>query len=134
MHLNPYVTFDGTCRAAAEFYATVFKSEIAELMTFGEMPDGGAPDPSLSELIAHARVPIGDRQLMMSDTGPWSKHEGFHGMTLQLSMDTPEEAAALFAALSDGGEVSMPLEKTFWARAFGMCRDQFGVAWMVNCD
>ncbi|MEL6610395.1 MAG: VOC family protein [Pseudomonadota bacterium] len=104
-------------------------------MTFGEMPDGGALDPAYDDKIAHARLLIGGRVLMMSDTAPWAgTHDGFHGMTLQVALDSPEEAADLFAKLSDGGQVIMPLDKTFWARAFGMCTDRFGVAWMLNCE
>ena len=134
MEINTYLTFDGTARAAITFYAKVFGTEPIAMMTFGEMPDGGAPDPALQDRIAHARIKVHGRDLMVSDTGPWSPHQGFAGFNIQVDCDSVNEAHDVFAALSEGGEITMPMAETFWAPAFGMCKDQFGVPWMVNCD
>ncbi|WP_222611795.1 VOC family protein [Shimia ponticola] len=133
MEINTYLTFDGTAREAIMFYAKVFDTEPMAMMTFGEMPDGG-PDPDLKDRLAHARIKIHGRDLMVSDTGPWSPHQGFSGFSVQVDCDTVEEAHRIFAALAEGGAQTMPIAETFWATAFGMCTDQFGVPWMVNCD
>ena len=134
MQINPYLTFDGNAREAIMFYAQVFDVDPPEPMTFGDMPDGGAPDPALNDRIAHARIEVNGREIMVSDTGPWAPHQGFAGFSIQVHCETVGEAHDLFGKLSDGGAVTMPMEQTFWAAAFGMCTDRFGVPWMVNCD
>ncbi|MGR3493087.1 MAG: VOC family protein [Shimia sp.] len=133
MPLNPYLTFDGTAREAITVYAGVFGVPVPEMMTLGQEP-GSTHPPELANRIMHARVDICGSSLMVSDTGPWAPHQGFAGITIQVPTDTPVEAQALFTALSDGGTITMPMDETFWARAFGMCTDKFGVSWMVNCD
>lgn len=132
---NIYLNFPGTTEAAMDFYADLFGSEVTHLQRMSEVP-GMEPAPGTENLIMHCRLKAGNITIMASDhveayAGPF---QGQHGFSVQLGLDTPEEAARVFARLSDGGEVTMPLEKTFWARAFGMCRDRFGTPWMVNCD
>lgn len=130
----PYVTFDGTCRDAMAFYADALGGEITMMMTFAEMP-GDFPFPDhMKDHIAHANLKIGDRELMASDQGSTDPFPGYGGFTLQLSFDAIDTSHAAFAKLAKGGKITMPIEATFWAAAFGMCTDKFGVPWMINCD
>ncbi len=138
MQVNPYLSMPGTAWAAAQFYAEVFGAPRPEPMWMGDVPDEGqeALTEDEAKLVAHVRVPIGDRELMISDhiekwMGP---HRGFAGFDVQVACDTPEEAHDLYAKLADGGTPRMPIGPTFWARAFGSLTDRFGVHWMVNCD
>ena len=136
MDLNPYLAFDGTCEEALSFYAGVFGSEVTNLMRYSDMPDMPGVSGALSRKVAHARVAIGGKTLMASDHAAEfaGAFPGYAGFNLQIGFDTVEKARAIFDALSDGGSVTMPFEPTFWAAGFGMCRDKFGVPWMVNCD
>ncbi|KNG92519.1 VOC family protein [Pseudaestuariivita atlantica] len=135
MKLNPYITFDGTARAAITHYAQVFDREVPDMMTFGDMP-GDMPwvTDANRDRIAHARLDLGGVMLMVSDTGGTEPFAGHNGMAINVSVDSVEDGRALFDRLSDGGEVTMPFEPTFWAKGFGTCRDRFGVGWMVNVE
>ncbi len=133
MKLNPYLTFDGTAREALEFYARVLNGTVGAAMTFAEMPEEDIPEAMCNRL-AHGRVVFDGGTIMVSDTwGPESdaKHSGF---SLQTEWPTVEAAKNAFEALSEGGNITMAFGPTFWAAGFGMCRDRFGVPWMVNCD
>lgn len=131
MDINPYLVFDGDCEAAMRFYADIFGGEVVVLMRFAEL--GEETPPGLEEKILHAQIRVGTRMLMLSDSAPgeYVPPVGFH---IQTGHEDMTEARRVFAALSADGEVTMEFEKTFWARGFGMCRDKFGVPWMVNCD
>ncbi len=133
MKLNPYLTFDGNAQEAMTFYAEALGGTVADAMRFGDMPESDHWPGMPADEMAHIRVDFGGQSLMASDGGGRT-HEGFHGHSLQTSWDTPEEAKAAFDRLAVGGEVIMPCEPTFWAKAFGMCKDRYGVTWMVNCD
>lgn len=134
MKLNPYLTFDGNAREAMTFYAEVLGGEITMSMRFSEMPEEAHWPGMVGDEMAHVSVTLpGGDTLMGSDSGGLT-HEGFHGHSLQAAFDTIEEAEAIFDKLSDGGTVVMPCEPTFWAKAFGMCTDRYGVSWMVSCD
>ncbi|WP_172293049.1 VOC family protein [Pseudoruegeria sp. HB172150] len=134
MELNPYLTFDGNCEEALTFYAGVFGGEITSLMRFSDMPDTEWVTDENKSMVAHASLQLGDREILASDTGGMSPHKGFSGVTLQTGWPTVEEGKAIFDKLSEGGKVEMDFAETFWAKGFGMCRDRFGVGWMVNCD
>jgi PhnB protein len=133
MKLSPYLTFDGTALEAMGFYADALGGKVTSTMRFGDMPKADHWPGMPGDQMAHVRVDFGDQSLMASDGGG-RPHHGFHGHSLQTSWGTPEEAKAAFDKLSEGGEVIMPCERTFWASAFGMCTDRYGVTWMVNCD
>ena len=129
--LNTYLTFNGNCEQAFEFYKSVFGGEFSALQRFGDMPgDGGGENP---EHIMHVSLPIGDDTLMGSDT---SAHYGDvqFGTNFSVSVmpDSREQTEEIFAKLADGGTVTMPLADTFWDAYFGIVTDPFGVAWMVN--
>jgi PhnB protein len=135
MNVSPYLSFEGRCDEAIAFYTKALGAEVGMLMRFKDMPkteDGcpGGPTPGTEEKVMHAEVRIGKSLVLMSD-GRCQGPSKFHGIAL--SIDAPDVAAAerIFKALSDGGQVNMPLGKTFFAPAFGMVGDKFGVGWMV---
>jgi PhnB protein len=127
--LNPYVTFDGTARAAMEFYRDVFGGELV-LNTFGEYGDPGAPG---ADGIMHGSLESdAGFTLMGADNPPGNDHNPGNDIAISLSGDDAEELRGYWERLSDGGSVSVPLEKQMWGDEFGMCRDRFGISWMVN--
>ena len=134
MELNPYVTFNGQAKEALTFYAKAFGTEIDFMLTYGEMPPQDWVTEENKHRVSHARIKVGNVFLMISDTAGHEPFEGHHGLALNVSVDDLDEASQLFATLSEGGTVSMPFEPTFWAKGFGVCRDKFGVGWMVNCE
>ena len=127
--LNPYISFRGNAREAMEFYRSVFGGELT-VSTFGEF---NAPDPSIADKVMHSQLetPAGFT-LMGADTPPGMSYKPGDTMTISLSGDDADELRGYWAKLSDGGEVSVPLEKQMWGDEFGMCVDKFGVPWMVN--
>ena len=127
--LNPYVSFADNARQAMEFYRDVFGGDLA-LNTFGE---AGAADGPDADKIMHARLetPFG-YTLMASDTPTGMNRTEGDNISISLSGDDADELRGYFAKLSEGGSVTMPLEKQMWGDEFGMCVDPFGIAWMVN--
>lgn len=138
--VNAYLTFEGNCEAAFNFYKSAFGGEFSSLSRFGEMPQQKGM-PSLSEemknRILHVSLPISAETILMgSDTMPGMSQDLTVGnnFSVSLGVNSKEEADTLFAALSSSGKVTMPLEVTFWGAYFGMWTDQFGINWMVNYD
>ena len=133
MQVQPYLFFDGRCEEALEFYRTVLGAEETMLMRFKESPEPMSPDmcaPGSEEKVMHASFRIGETTLMASD-GRAQGHPEFKGFSLSIAVPTDAEAQRLFTALSAGGQVQMPLAKTFYASSFGMVADRFGVSWMI---
>ncbi len=131
----PYLTLDGTTRDAFAFYADVLGGKIVFCQSFGESPMKGDIPAEYHDRVMHATLQLPQGPLMASDAGPWAPFEGpMRSCTLSLQFKDVEEARKIFDALAQGGTVTMPFAKTFWAAGFGMLRDRFGVAWMVNCD
>ncbi len=133
MQVTPYLFFDGRCEEAVEFYKKALGAKVGMLMRFNESPDPPPPGmvaPGSENKIMHAALRIGDSTVMASDGRAQGKPK-FEGFSLSLNAKDEAEADRLFAALSDGGEVRMPLGKTFFAKRFGMVADRFGVGWMV---
>lgn len=129
MKVNPYLNFDGNCAQAFRFYAEVLGGTIGFMQTFGESPLASQMAPGKHDQIMHVRLDLGDQMLLGSDT-PDHYHRP-QGFAVSLIV-TAAEAERIFPALSDGGTVQMPLQKTFWAAAFGMVTDRFGTPWIVN--
>jgi PhnB protein len=132
MHVQPYLFFNGRCEEAIEFYRRTLGAEVTMLMRFKESPD--APPPGKvpagwENKVMHANLRVGDTEVMASDG--CEQGARFQGFSLSLSVRDDAEAGRLFAALSNGGQVQMPLTKTFFASSFGMLTDRFGVSWMV---
>ena len=127
--LNPYITFDGNAREAMEFYKSVFGGELT-LNTFGEA--GGMEGPG-ADNIMHGNLDT-DRgfTLMASDPPPGSEHQPGNNISVSLSGDDADELRGYWDKLSEGGTVTVPLEKQMWGDEFGACIDRFGVSWMVN--
>lgn len=126
-----YLNFRGDCREAFERYLQVFGGEIDGIMTHADMPVADIPD-EWRDKVLHAQLNVNGSLLMGSDSPP-NEYREPGGAWVCLLVDTPEEADRIFAELSDGGEVEMPIEETAWAERFGMLRDRFGVPWMINC-
>lgn len=130
--VQPYLFFGGRCEEAVEFYRTAIGAEVEMLMRYKESPE--APPPGMvpegwDEKVMHTSFRVGETTVMASDGCETSKFEGF-----SLSLTVPDEGAAdrAFAALSEGGTVTMPLGPTFWSPKFGMLTDRFGLGWMVT--
>ncbi len=133
MEVQPYLNFDGSCEEAIEFYRGALGAEVIMLVRNKENPEPPPPNvipPEAADKILHVSLRIGDSTVMASD-GMCQGKPGFNGVTLSLSAADEADAGRLFAALSDGGQVRMPLAKTFFSPAFGMVNDRFGVPWMV---
>ena len=130
--LDSYLFFDGTCADAMRFYERTLGGKIEMMMTHAQSPMGAQASPGNADRIMHARLVIDGRALMASDTMAGDPKEGMKGFSLSLVYPTAAEAKKVFGVLSDGGKVTMPMEKTFWAEAFGMLVDRFGTPWMVN--
>ncbi|MBV4467030.1 PhnB protein [Pseudomonas sp. F-14 TE3623] len=134
MKINPYLIFNGDCKAAFTFYAKSLPGQIEVMMTFGETPARDHVPTDCHNLIIHTRLLVADQAIMGSDTTPDRPTTKMSGCSVSLNVDSVAEAERVFAALAEGGSIQMPLEATFWAARFGMLVDRFGVAWMVNCE
>lgn len=137
MIINPYLNFDGRCEEALTFYRQAVGAKIGLLMRNRDCPpppDGAATEaPANGEKVLHASFTIGGSTLMATD-GSCRGQARFAGMTLSLTADDVASAERYFAALAVGGQVQLPLTKTFFSPSFGMLVDQFGVAWMVTAN
>ena len=138
--LNIYLNFDGDCEAAFNFYETCFGTEIAMLSRFNEMPpqEGMPPIPEDHlNRIMHVTLPISQEAVLMgSDTGGgWTPDfKQGNNFSISIGIDTVAEADHLFNALAQGGNITMPMDNTFWGSYFGMLTDKFGINWMVSVE
>jgi PhnB protein len=130
MQVQPYLNFDGRCQEALEFYKRAIGAKVGTLMRWKDSPDKSMATPDNADKVMHAQFQVGETTLMASD-GRNSGKPNFQGFSLSISASNEAEADRMFAALADGGEVRMPLGKTFFSPRFGMVADKFGVGWMV---
>ena len=130
MQIQPYLFFDGRCEEAIEFYKKAVGAKVEMLMRFKEAPDQSMISPGSTDKVMHSCIRIGDSAVLASD-GRNTGRPDFKGFALTIYAKTEAEADTLFAALGDGGQVTMPMGKTFFAKRFGMLADKFGVGWMV---
>jgi PhnB protein len=130
MQVQPYLSFEGRCDEAIEFYKKAVGAKVDMLMRFKEAPDQSMISPGNADKVMHAAVHVGDTQLLMSD-GRCQGSPNFNGIALALSAATEADAERMFNALADGGQVRMPMAKTFFSPRFGMLADKFGVGWMI---
>lgn len=136
MRVQPYLFFDGRCEEALSFYRDRLGARLEMLMRFRESPEPPPPGmvpPGSEEKVMHASVVIGDTTVMASD-GNCAGRPNFDGFSLSLTVPDEAEAERKFSALAEGGQVQMPLARTFFSPRFGMVRDRFGVGWMVMVD
>ena len=132
MLMSPYLMFQGRCEEAFKFYQSVLGGEIIAMMTAKGSPMEAHCPPDQLDNIMHARLKFGDAILMGSDT-PAEHFKPMAGCSVTLEPATAEEAERLFKGLSQGGTVEMDLQPTFWSVRFGVFKDRFGIAWMINC-
>ena len=133
MQVQPYLFFDGRCEEAVEFYRKALGAEVTMLMRFKDSPEPPQPGmvpPGAENKVMHASFRIGDTTVMASD-GRCLGRPSFQGFSLSLTASNETDAERLFAALGDGGQVQMPLTKTFFSPRFGMVADRFSVSWMI---
>jgi len=133
MQLNPYLFFDGRCEEAFKFYERSLGGNITMMVRYEGTPAAIQVPAAFGKKIVHARLVAGDLILMGCDA-PAERFSQPQGFSVSLSVDAPVEAERVFQALAEGGKVSMPIQKTFWAERFAMFVDQFGIPWMVNCE
>jgi PhnB protein len=130
MNVQPYLVFEGRCEEALEFYRKALGAEVTMLMRFKDSPDPGMCQPGAEDKVMHASLRIGETTVLASD-GRCAGPASFQGFSLSLTVADEAEAERRFAALAAGGQVHMPLSKTFFSPRFGMVADRFGVSWMV---
>ena len=133
MQLNSYLTFNGDCKTAFEFYEKTFGGKLEAMMTHAGTPAESQMPPGWRDKILHARLMVGNSALMGSDAPP-GMSEDMKGFSMTLGIDKPAEAERIFHALAQDGTVRMPIQETFWATRFGMLTDRFGTPWMINCE
>jgi len=130
MQIQPYLFFNGRCEEAVEFYRKALGADVAMLMRFKDSPEPGMVPPGAGDKVMHTSFRIGETTVMASD-GQCQGRSSFEGFSLSLTVPDETEADRLFTALADGGQVQMPLAKTFFSPRFGMVADRFGVSWMI---
>lgn len=138
--LNPYLNFDGNCEQAFDFYKKVFKTDFNEsgIMRFSDLPPMEGVHPmsdDIKDRVMHVGINIGSQTLMGSDIMPGSSDKPFligDNNYISIHPDSREEADRIFAELSEGGEVEMPMQEQFWGDYYGSFRDKFGTNWMIN--
>ncbi len=135
--VQPYLFFGGRCEEALAFYRTAIGAETERLMRYKdapEQPPAGMLAEGYDNKVMHASFRVGATTLMASDGCGNPEDAKFNGFSLSISVRTEAEADRIFAALAEGGSVTMPLGKTFWASKFGMLTDRFGLGWMINLE
>jgi len=128
MKVNTYVNFSGSCAEAFRYYEKHLGAKVGAMMTHGQSPDQSRVKPEWKDAVLHARISIGDTELMAADI---PNAEPMRSAYLTLSVDSDIGAERIVAALSDGGQVLLPIQETFFASRFGQVRDRFGINWMI---
>ena len=128
MEMHTYVNFAGTCAEAFRFYEKHLGGTVRMMMTHGQAPDQSKVSPEMKDAILHAKLSIGGTELMGADI---PSAQPMRSAYLSLGVDSDAEAERIFSALSEGGEVFMPMQETFFATRFGQLRDRFGINWMI---
>jgi PhnB protein len=130
MKVTPYLNFNGTCEEAFKTYERVLGGKVAATFTFGTSPMAKRY-PELADKIMHARLDVGDQMILGSDVPP-EHFQKAQGSAVCLEVDDVEKAERIFRELSEGGDVKMPIQETFWAKRYGHVVDRFGTPWMIN--
>jgi PhnB protein len=130
MKLNTYLNYGGNCTEAFRFYEQQLGGKITMIMTHGQMPDATGADPAWKDKVLHARIELGGTAIYGADI-PSPPFEPMRSAYLSLSVDSIAEAERIYALLSDGSEIFMKMDETFFAHRFAMFRDRFGTSWML---
>ena len=130
MKLYTYLNYGGNCRQAFEFYAEHLGGKITMLTTHGEMPDPSKVPPEWRNAVLHARIELGGTVVLGADIPP-ERFQPMRSAYLSLLVDSVDEAERIYSLLSEGGQIFMPMQETFFARRFAMLRDRFGTSWML---
>jgi PhnB protein len=133
MQVSAYLSFNGQCEAAFKFYEQHLGGTMAPIFRYAGSPMADDVPADWSEKIMHGTITIGGLVLMAADVAP-DRYEAPKGFSLSIQISHIGEAERIFHALSEGGSVGIPLEKTFWAARFGMVTDRFGIPWLINCE
>jgi PhnB protein len=133
LHITPHLSFDGRCEAAFRTYQRLLGGEIGIMLTYGDSPLAGDVPVEMRGKILHASLRFDEREITGTDVAPadYRKPQGF---SVTLSFSGLARAEEIFRGLADGGQVHMPLQKTFWAAGFAVLVDRFGVPWEINCE
>lgn len=132
MQLSSYLHFNGTCEEAFTLYHKVLGGEIAMMFKYEGSPAASMVPAEWKDKVLHVTLRIGDKQLLGSDSPP-EYFKQPQGMAVCISVDSPAEVDRIFNAFAEGGQVGMPVEKTFFAESFGMVTDRYGIPWMIIC-
>lgn len=136
VRMSPYLVMDGNAKEAIAFYEKALEATVIAVQTFGEMPaDANHPLPDgAKDLILHAMLRVGETDLMFSDTFPGMAHHKGDNVTIALVTNDVAQSKQIFAALAEGGQVTMEMQETFWSPAYGQVTDKFGVPWQVTTE
>lgn len=129
--IKPYLSFNGNCEEAINFYKDVLGGELLFMQRYGESPMKGM---GKDDAVMHCTLMVGDSQIMASDNPEGQPAATGSNISLTLGSDDPTGAETMFEKMSEGGKVTMPMQETFWAERFGMLTDKFGINWMFNCE
>jgi PhnB protein len=132
MQVRAHLVFDGQCEAAFRTYEQLLGGELVTLLKYADTPMAGSVDARARDRIVHATLRVGDQELLGADVPPGGNFESPRGIFVLLSLGELAEARRVFDALSEGGTVVMPLEKTFWSPGFGVVTDRFGTPWEIT--
>src|SRR3954451_19010454 len=130
MRLHTYLNYGGNCAQAFRFYEQHLGGKITMMMTHGQQPNANDVPPEAKDAILYARMSIGETEVMGSDVPP-DRFQPMRSVYLSLTVSSTEEAERIYALLSDGGQIFMPMQETFFALRFAMLRDKFGTSWMI---
>lgn len=134
MNVSPYLGFSGNCEEALKFYAETLGGNIEAMMKYAGSP-AEEHAPGWGDKILHARLVVDSNVIMASDgPRPEATADSAKPVTVSIGLNDAAKGERIFNALSEGGKIDMPFQKTFWAKGFGMCTDRFGIPWMINCE
>jgi PhnB protein len=134
MQASPNLTFDGGCEEAFALYARLLGAAVTFSLRYGDSPMAGDVPADWRHRIAHATITLADGSRIYGSDAQPGRYEAPRGFAMTANPATVAEAHATFAALAEGGRVDMPIQETFWAAAFGMVVDRFGIPWAINCE
>jgi PhnB protein len=134
MTLSPHLSFNGQCAEAFRFYEKTLGGRIAFMQTHAESPAKDHVAPEWGDKIIHARLELGGSQVLMGMDAPPPHYAKPQGIFVTVSLPTTADSERAFKALADGGQVTMPFQKTFWSSGFGMAVDRYGIPWMINTE